>query len=52
MQSDFEGTPIGQIDEGIEKVSWIHPNEMPNILKNSYENIKLLFEEDNSSLQV
>ncbi|MDD5149438.1 MAG: NUDIX domain-containing protein [Flavobacterium sp.] len=46
MHSDFDGIPFGQIEEGIEKVAWIHPNEMSEILKNSYENIKLLFEEE------
>ncbi len=51
MQSDFEGIPIGQIEEGIEKVMWVAPNEIPEILKKSYENIKLLFEEENISLQ-
>ena len=51
MQSDFEGIPVGQLDEGIEKVMWVAPNEIPEILKKSYENIKLLFEEENSSLQ-
>lgn len=44
MKSDFEGTPEGQIEEGIEKVAWIKPKDIPTILDNSYENIKLLFE--------
>ena len=47
MFSDFEGTPKGQLEEGIEKVAWIHPDDIPEVLKNSYENIKLLFEEEN-----
>ena len=46
MTSDFEGTPVGQIEEGIEKAVWLKPNEMQEVLKNSYENIKLLFEEN------
>ena len=46
MHSDFEGTPKGQLDEGIEKVAWIHLDAIPEILKNSYENIKLLFEKE------
>ena len=46
MQSDFDGIPQGQLEEGIEKVAWIHPDEIPGLLKNSYENIKLLFEEE------
>ncbi|MEO8235716.1 MAG: NUDIX domain-containing protein [Flavobacterium sp.] len=46
MKTDFEGTPTGQIEEGIEKVAWLNPNEIKEALKNSYENIKLLFEEE------
>jgi 8-oxo-dGTP pyrophosphatase MutT (NUDIX family) len=46
MQSDFEGIPQGQLDEGIEKVVWFKPEDIPEALKNSYENIKLLFEEE------
>ena len=45
MQSDFKGTPKGQIEEGIEKVAWLNPEQVKEALKNSYENIKLLFEE-------
>ncbi len=44
MQTDFDGIPQGQIEEGIEKVAWIKPKDIPTILDNSYENIKLLFE--------
>ena len=44
MQTDFNGTPQGQEEEGIEKVAWIKPEEIPTVLANSYENIKLLFE--------
>ena len=51
MTSDYEGTPVGQIEEGIEKAVWLSPNEIPEVLKKSYENIKLLFEEENISLQ-
>ena len=51
MQTDFEGIPVGQIEEGIEKVCWIHPTDLPEILKKSYENIKLLFEVENISLK-
>ena len=47
MTSDFEGIPIGQAEEGIEKVAWLNPEEIKEALKNSYENIKLLFEEEN-----
>ena len=44
MQTDFNGTPQGQEDEGIEKVAWIKTKDIPTVLANSYENIKLLFE--------
>ena len=51
MKSDFDGIPVGQIEEGIEKAIWVAPNDISKILENSYENIKLLFEEENISLQ-
>ncbi len=44
MTSDFEGTPQGQIEEGIEKVAWLNPEQIKEAMTNSYENIKLLFE--------
>ena len=46
MQTDFEGTPQGQLEEGIEKVAWMNPEQIKEALKNSYENIKLLFEKE------
>lgn len=45
MHSNYEGIPIGQVEEGIEKVEWKNPEQIKEALKNSYENIKLLFEE-------
>lgn len=50
MTTDFEGIPIGQAEEGIEKVAWLSPNLVKEALKNSYENIKLLFEEEEIGL--
>src|SRR5690554_2284026 len=44
MESSFSGTPIPQIEENIEKAVWVKPEDIPNLLQNSYENIKLLFE--------
>ena len=44
MQTSFDGIPQGQAEEGIEKVAWLNPAEIKEALKNSYENIKLLFE--------
>ncbi|MBC7493581.1 MAG: NUDIX domain-containing protein [Flavobacterium sp.] len=44
MSTIFKGTPIGQLEEGIEKVAWLNNEQITEALKNSYENIKLLFE--------
>lgn len=46
MTSDFDGIALGQAEEGIEKVAWLNPEQVKEALKNSYENIKLLFEEE------
>jgi 8-oxo-dGTP pyrophosphatase MutT (NUDIX family) len=46
MQTNFDGTLQGQLEEGIEKVAWLNPEQIQHALKNSYENIKLLFEEE------
>ena len=45
MHSTYDGIPIGQTEEGIEKVEWKNLEQIKEALKNSYENIKLLFEE-------
>ena len=47
MTTTFQGTPVPQENEGIEKVAWLKPDEIKQALENSYENIKLLFEEIN-----
>ncbi len=44
MHTSHDGQLVGQLDEGIEKVEWIKPKDIPFALSNSYENIKLLFE--------
>ena len=46
MKTTFDGIPEGQAEEGIEKVAWLNPEEIKEALKNSYENIKLLFDEE------
>ncbi len=46
MRTNFVGTPVAQANEGIEKVAWLNPEQVKEALKNSYENIKLLFEEE------
>jgi 8-oxo-dGTP pyrophosphatase MutT (NUDIX family) len=44
MRTQFDGTPQGQAEEGIDKVEWVQPDNIKKLLENSYENIKLLFE--------
>ncbi len=46
MKTDFDGPMQPQLDEGIEKAAWLGPKQIREALKNSYENIKLLFEEE------
>lgn len=45
MTTDYQGELKGQIEEGIEKVVWVNKSEIPELLKNSYQNIRLLFKE-------
>jgi 8-oxo-dGTP pyrophosphatase MutT (NUDIX family) len=44
MKTDYSGKLSGQLEEGIEKVAWLNPEQIKEVLTNSYENIKLLFE--------
>ncbi|WCM41860.1 NUDIX domain-containing protein [Flavobacterium sp. CBA20B-1] len=43
MNTKYKGNLHGQIEEGIEKVVWVDKKDIPELLKNSYQNIKLLF---------
>ncbi len=43
MTSDYKGGFTPQIEEGIEKVAWLNAEQITEALKNSYQNIKLLF---------
>lgn len=43
MTTNYNGDLHGQIEEGIEKVVWVDKKDIPELLKNSYQNIKLLF---------
>jgi 8-oxo-dGTP pyrophosphatase MutT (NUDIX family) len=52
MRTKYEGTPHGQADEGIERVEWVNPKDIKFLLENSYENIKLLFEAENSNVSI
>lgn len=43
MYTTFGGKTKPQLEEGIEKAVWIRPEDVSELLENSYENIKLLF---------
>ena len=43
MESDFEGVLTPQIEEGITDAKWLDEKEVVGALKNTWENIKLLF---------
>jgi len=44
MRTKYTGPLLAQADEGIDRVEWKSTEEIQEALKNSYENIKLLFE--------
>ncbi len=44
MKTKFDGDLVGQIEEGIDKVEWVNPEDVAEKLENSYPNIRLLFE--------
>lgn len=44
MKTSFNGVLVPQKKEGIEKAVWLNEVQVKEALKNSYENIKLLFE--------
>ena len=46
MKTNYEGVPFAQAEEGIEKAVWLNPTQVKEALKNSFENIKLLFESE------
>ena len=45
MTTSFEGLLEPQLEEGIAKAEWKTKEEVPVLMENAYENIKLLFEE-------
>ena len=45
MKTSYTGKLAGQLEEGIEKVKWKGPRKIKKALKNSYNNIKILFED-------
>lgn len=50
MKTNYQGKLHAQQEEGIDQVEWLSPNEIEKALKNSYENIKLLFESKKLSI--
>jgi 8-oxo-dGTP pyrophosphatase MutT (NUDIX family) len=52
METSYDGPLCGQLEEGIEKVAWLKPSDIAAALTNSYENIKLLFEEENKAVKL
>src|SRR5690606_14033091 len=44
METSSDEVLVPQLEEGIEKAIWAKPSDVPTLLENSYENIKLLFE--------
>ena len=46
MKTNFDGETKPQKNEGIKKAVWLKPEKIKEALTNSYENIKLLFEEE------
>ncbi len=45
MSTEAETPLVPQLEENIEKAVWVQKSEIPTLLKNAYENIKILFEE-------
>lgn len=43
MQSTYTGKLSAQLEENIEEVVWICPNQVHEKMKNTYDNIRLLF---------
>ncbi|QIA09724.1 NUDIX hydrolase [Draconibacterium halophilum] len=46
FEMDYNGSSAGtpQLDEGITEVRWFHPNELDEVLENTYENLKALIQ--------
>ena len=42
METSYAGNLVPQIEENIELAIWKFPEEIPKLMKNAYENIKLL----------
>ena len=51
MVTDYDGPLVCQEEENIEKVVWLNPDQVKEALHNSYENIKLLFDKSQITLE-
>ena len=45
MESDFNGMPQAQLEEGIQIAAWKSKEDVPELFENAYANIQLLWEE-------
>jgi hypothetical protein len=44
MKTSYNGALNPQIEENIQKAVWKKRNEIPELLKNAYENIKIVID--------
>ena len=42
METSYTGNLVPQIEENIDLAIWKFPEEIPKLMRNAYENIKLL----------
>ena len=45
MTTSYEGILEPQLEEGISMAEWKTKEEVPDLMENAYQNIRLLFEE-------
>ena len=45
MTTSYDGILEPQLDEGIARAEWKTKEEVPHLMENAYQNIKLLMEE-------
>ena len=46
MKTSFNGPLSPQLEEGIQKAEWVAQEQIPDLLVNAYENIKIHFEQE------
>ena len=45
MHTNYSGPLVPQAEESIEKAVWCSTNQIPDLMENAYENIKLIVQE-------